>query len=198
VDESVFRVYTQVGGIFPEAETLAPLEPEEIAALLKLRYEYLELPGRSVVPPVETGDAARLYDLYRGDLRNFLRLLGDAAERGLGLHGVRSMTAAEVLRFARPEYERSLRRRVGDTDFGYLRKILTAHGGTSPEFRVTDATRILGITQASASLFVDRVGRSGALHQTRTQGRSVYYRMSGEALVGLGLESEAGIPGPRM
>jgi DNA-binding transcriptional ArsR family regulator len=191
VEESVFRVYTQVGGIFPEAETLQPLNGSEVGELLALRYNYLAVAGRKVVPPIESADAARLYGLYHGDLRNFLRLLGDAAERGLGLRGVDSMTVTEVVRHAAPGYERSLRRRIGDTDFGYLARIVGASGGMVPEFRVTDAARFLDITQASASQLVERLTRAGVIRQARVQGRSVYYRPTGEALVGLAMAPDA-------
>ena len=187
VEESVFRVYAQVGGIFPEAETLQPLSGAEIEELLARRYAYLELGGRRAVPPVEAAEAARLYDLYQGDLRNFLRLLADAAEKALGLHGVTPMAADEVLRNVAPGYERSLRRRIGDNDFEHLVRITRALPPARPEFRVADAARALKMAQPSASLLVERLGKQGVIRRTRSQGRSMYYRPTGEALVALGI-----------
>lgn len=188
VEDSVFRVYPQVGGIFPEAETLQPLDAREIERLLALRYGHLAVDGREVVEPVRPADAARLYALYQGDLRNFLRLLGDAAERGLGLRGIEPMSAADVLRHTAPGYERALRRRLGDADFEYLGRIAaTFTGDAAPEFRVTDAVRALGFTQASASQLVGRLETNGVIRRTRVQGRSVFYRPIGEALVALGI-----------
>ena len=187
IDDSLFRVYPQVGGIFPEAETLQPLDAGEIEELLDRRYAFLALEGRQPVPPIEPGEAARLYGMYRGDLRNFLRLLGDAAERGLGLHGVAPMSAADVLRHATPGYERALRRRIGGADFDHLARLVAGSGGAAAEFRVTDAAQILEMRQPSASELFERLAQSGAIRRTRTQGRSVFYRPAGEALVAFGV-----------
>jgi DNA-binding MarR family transcriptional regulator len=186
VEESIFRHFPQVGGIFPQAETLQPLEPAQIEELLSLRYAYLAIEGRTPVPPVRPAAAARLYTLYQGDLRDFLRMLGDAADRGLGLRGVEPMTEAEVLHYVASSYERGLRRRIGDGDFQALSRIVAAAKGGDPEFRVTDAVAILGITQPGASQMVDRLVRSGVIRQTRSRGRSVYYRPTGEMLAALG------------
>jgi hypothetical protein len=192
VEDSVFRVHPQVGGIFPEAETLAPLEPGEIEELLARRYEHLSLkPPARMVPPVEPGEASRLYSLYQGDLRNFLRLLGDAAERGLGLRGLEPMTAEEVLRHAAPGYERSLRRRIGEGDFAHLAKLLAASGSAVPEFRVTDVSGILKLAQPSASALMERLLRGAAIRLSHARGRSVYYRPTGEALVVFGNSAAA-------
>jgi hypothetical protein len=187
IEESVFRVHPQVGGIFPDAETLLPLSPDEIEELLARRYEHLSLgPGSRMVPPVEPADASRLYGLYQGDLRNFLRLLGDAAERALGLRGLEPMTADEVLRHAAPGYERSLRRRIGEGDFAHLAKIVGSGMGPIPEFRVTDVAGFVKLTQAAASVLVERLVKGGAIRQSHTRGRSVFYRPTGEALVVFG------------
>jgi hypothetical protein len=188
VEDTVFRVHAQVSGIFPEAETLAPLEPPEMEELLARRYEFLSL-APTPIPPVEPAEAARLYALYKGDLRNFLRLLGDAAERGLGLRGLEPMTAADILRHAAPGYERSVRRRLGEGDFAHLAKIMASFGGAVPELRVTDAAATLKITQPSASALVERLTRTGVLRQSHVRGRSVYYRPTGEALVAFGIDA---------
>lgn len=187
VEDTVFRVHAQVSGIFPEAETLAPLEAAEVEKLLARRYEFLSM-GPTPTPPVAPAEAARLYSHYRGDLRNFLRLLGDAAERGLGLRGPEPMTAADVLRHAAPGYERSIRRRLGETDFGHLAKIAASFGGAVPEFRVSEAAAALKIAQPSASALVERLARTGVIRQSYVRGRSVYYRPTGEALVAFGID----------
>jgi hypothetical protein len=181
VDE-VFRRFAQVDGIFPAAVTLAPISPAEMEDLLRRRYKHLSISGRRTVAPVEVSVAARLYGLYQGDLRSFLRLLADAAERGLGLGGVRPMTAEEVVRQTAGEYAQNLRARLGESDFGHLGEI-TATLEEPPEFRVTDAARILNITQASASQLVERLLKAGVIRRTRSAGRNVFYAPVGAVLV---------------
>lgn len=191
IEDDIFRVHPQVGGIFPAAETLKPLDAAEIQRLLELRYEHLRIPDRAVVEPISPADGARIYALYQGDLRNFLRLLGDAAERGLGLGGVRPMTDTEVLFQMAPEYQRTLRQRLGAGDFDHLAKLVAASAGSDPVFRVTDAASILHIAQPSASQVVERLLKGRAIRYTRSRGRSVYYRPTGEALVALGVLPDA-------
>jgi hypothetical protein len=195
IEDGIFRVYDQVSGIFPAAETLEPLAPAQIQRLLELRYRHLRIKGRELTAPVEAAAAARLYALYQGDLRNFLRLLGDAADRALGLHGIEPMTEVVVLRQMAPQYERWLRRQVGETDFNHLTRIAAERSGTDPEFRVTDAAGALGVSQAAASQLVERLLRERVIRQTRTQGRSVFYRPIGGALVALGVPPDVLLAG---
>jgi AAA ATPase domain len=187
IEDDVFRVYTQVSGIFPAAETLQPLASPEIAQLLERRYEHLKIPGQRYIAPVEPSAAAELYRLFQGDLRNFLRLLGDASERELGLHGAQPMTAAAIVRSVSADYALLLQRQIGEGDFASLAKIVAAHEGADPEFRVTDAAYIMKYSQSAASQFVERLLQQRILLRTRSEGRSVYYRPIGTVLVALGV-----------
>ncbi|HET7234361.1 MAG TPA: hypothetical protein VFJ16_30385 [Longimicrobium sp.] len=191
IEDDVFRVYTQVSGIFPAAETLQPLEPRQIEQLLQRRYEHLALPGQRRVAPVEPAAAAELYRLYQGDLRNFLRLLGDAAERELGLHGAQPMTTSAIVRAVSTDYALILHRQIGEGDFASLGRIIGAFGGADPEFRVTDAARILKYSQSAASQFVERLSAHRVVIRTRAEGRSVYYRPIGSVLVAFGVSPQA-------
>jgi hypothetical protein len=184
VEEAIFRRFDQVGGIFPSAEVLDPLDPDEVGRLLQERYEHLKLPKRKVIEPVEAPTVTRLYSLYRGDLRNFLRLLGEAAERLLGVAGVRPMTLGEIISEMGPEYSRRLQNTIGETDIAYLATLVS---GTNPEhaFRVTDATRITKLSQGAASDLIRRLLASRCIAVLRTEGRNVYYRPTGQALIGL-------------
>lgn len=187
VEDAIFRFYDQVGGIFPAAEALDPLPPELLEKLLDLRYRHLAT-GDAVIPPILPADAARLYSLYQGDLRNFLRLLGDAAERGLGIGEIRPMTAAEVMRLAAPDYARRLLRSLGEGDYQHLAAIFEAHRQAGGEFRVTDAAQALPISQAAVSQLINRLLDQRVIRRARTSGRSVYYRPTGEVLVAFGGE----------
>jgi hypothetical protein len=188
VEDDVFRVYTQVSGIFPAAETLQPLGPHEIQRLLERRYEHLQIKGHDYIAPVEPAVAAEIYTLYQGDLRNFLRLLGDASERALGLHGPQPMSTAAILRSVSAEYALLLRRQIGDNDFAALSRIVDWHQGADPEFRVTEAAQILKVSQSAASQLTDRLLKQRVLRKTRVEGRSTYYRPIGAVLVATGVD----------
>jgi hypothetical protein len=192
VDEGISRVHKQVSGIFSEAETLAHLNSAEIAQMLALRYEHLTVPGASAIPPIVPTDGATLYTLYAGDLRNFLRLLSDAAERTLGLAGPRPMTIGEVLRVTRPIYARRLREHVGENDSAYLANLVAASPGGIPEFRVSDAARTLHVTQGGASQIIGRLHQARVISMTRQEGKSVYYQPTGPALVAFGFAPREG------
>lgn len=191
VEDDVFRAYTQVSGIFPAAEALRPLAPAEIQRLLERRYEHLQIPGQQYVPPVEPLVAAEIYTLYQGDLRNFLRLLGDAAERQLGLSGPQPMSTAAILRSVSSEYALVLRRQIGDNDFASLATIVDAYRGADPEFRVTDAAHVLKVSQAAASQLMERLLQHRVVNRTRSEGRSVYYRPTGSMLVAMGVDPQS-------
>ena len=132
IEDDVFRVYDQVGGIFPAADVLRPLTPAEIEQLLERRYDYLRIDGRPLVEPIVPRDAAGLYALYQGDLRNFLRLLSDAADRILGVRSVAPMAQAEVLRHAAVDYQRQFRSRVSVNDFEHLARLMAATRAPTP------------------------------------------------------------------
>jgi hypothetical protein len=192
IESSVFRRHSQVSGIFPQALTLTPLPPADLEHLLVLRYEHLSIPGHAVTPPIVPADAARLYGLYQGDLRNFLRLLTEAAEALLGVQGVRPITEAEVRRFGAAEYQLRVRERLGNDDFEYLSRVLLAHGGA--EVRVTEAAGATRLSQAAASKLFQRLEQKNAIRQTRVAGKSRYYRPYGDVLVAFGVAPESLLP----
>lgn len=51
---------------------------------------------------------------------------------------------------------------------------------------VTDPTKALDSTQPTATRLVERLVAARVIRQTRTEGRSVFYRPIGEALVAFG------------
>lgn len=185
VEDAIFRFYDQVGGIFPAAEALDPLPPSLLEQLLELRYRHLAI-GKEYVAPILPADAARLYGLYQGDLRNFLRLLGDAAERGLGIGEIRPMHAPEVSRLVAPDYARRLLRSLGEGDYQHLAAIFEANRKAGGEFRVTDAAQALPISQAAVSQLVGRLVDQRVVRRIGSAGRSIFYRPTGEALVAFG------------
>lgn len=189
IEDAIFRIHKQVSGIFPQAVVLGSLPPASVEELLTLRYRHLKLPRRPLTPPIDPGEAARLYALYQGDLRNFLRLLTEAAEALLGVSGVRPMSATEVRRFGAAEYEQMVRERLGHDDFTHLGRILADHGAA--EVRVTDAARSTKLTQGATSKLFQRLEQKQAIHPTRSAGKSRYYRPFGDVLVAFGVAPDA-------
>jgi hypothetical protein len=186
VEHIVFRASPQVGGVVPFAVTLEPLAPAEVAELLARRYEHLRR-GARFTPPVAPDVAARLYTRYRGDLRNFLRLLSRAVQQHAATAPGHPLDAAALVALMAPAYWAGLVRLVGPADAAHLAAI---YRGQAPEaeFRVTEAAARTGLTQAAASKIVQRLAAAGAIEPARTEGKSVYYRLhSGDVTVALGL-----------
>lgn len=88
-------------------------------------------------------------------------------------------------------YQRQFRSRLSANDLEHLAGLVAGHGGADPEFRVTDAARLLKLSQPSASELVQRLLERRLLRQTRTVGRSVYYRPTGAVLVAFGVSPDA-------
>jgi hypothetical protein len=185
VDYAVFREYDQVAGIFPHPIVLEPLSDAEVAELLQRRYEHLAREGAQLVPPVEPQVAAGLYALYRGDLRNFLRLLSDAAALALGVEAIEPLSAERIVAVAAPRYSRAIERRIGALDFQHLSRIVS--GSPGGEFNVSSAAQHAGLGQSGTSRLVVRLRDAGLVVQTRTEAKRVFYRPAGQVLVALGL-----------
>jgi len=184
VDYAVFREYDQVAGIFPHPIVLEPLTDAEVAELLRRRYEHLAREGARLVPPVEPETAAALYGLYRGDLRNFLRLLSDAAALALGVEAIEPLSAERIVAVAAPRYAKAIERRIGSLDFQHLGRLVGgSHGG---EFNVASAAQHAGIGQSGTSRLIARLREAGLVVQTRTEAKKVFYRPAGQVLVALG------------
>jgi hypothetical protein len=121
----VFQVYDETDSVMSEPVLLEPFGPEEVSALLERRYRELRR-GVRFTAPIEPAAAARLYRRYRGDLRNFLRLLSAACERALHPDGSRALTEVEVLAAVGPRYRARLVRELGADDFEALRRTCLA------------------------------------------------------------------------
>lgn len=183
VDYAVFREYDQVAGIFPHPIVLEPLTHTEVAELLRKRYVHLAREGAKVVPPVEPETAAELYGLFKGDLRNFLRLLSDASALALGVEAIEPLSAERIVAVAAPRYYKAIERRVGPLDFEYLSHIVSGSGGG--EFNVSSAAGHTGLGQSGASRLIARLRSMALVVQTRTKGKKVFYRPAGQVLVAL-------------
>lgn len=190
VEHTVFRTSAQVGGIVPLATTLMPLAPAELAELLRRRYEHLRR-GTRFTAPVDADVAAVLYERYRGDLRNFLRLLSRAVQHHAVTARGEALDASTLVALMAPAYWAEMVSRFGAADATHLTTIYRGEHAAA-EFRVAEVAARTGLTQAASSKIVQRLVAAGAIEQARTDGKSVYYRLAGGDLsVALGLPDRA-------
>lgn len=186
IERAVFRTTPQVSGFFPFAISLEPLTPTEVGTLLERRYAHLAEPGKDVVPPVEPETAVDLYAIYRGDLRNFLRLLSEAANLLLGVDGVRPLTTPQTVRTMGKVYRDQVIEAVGAQDFDYIERLARGSREAERGFRVSEVTEWLGVSQPGASGIVTRLLDAGLIVESVREGRSVYYRLTGAAAIATG------------
>lgn len=191
VEDAVFRRTPQVSGFFPAAIRVEPLSPDQVAEMLSARYRHLRLGLTPVIAPIEPADAAAIYRRFFGDLRNFLRLLNDAAMRVLGVEGIRPMTPDDVLRSMAGEYRKRIEGALSDTIATHLRT--TVAGDEGPRvyrFRHADVSARCGIKGPAAKRVMDALRTAGLIEFDRAEGQSEWYRVCGDVSVAYGL------PGP--
>lgn len=187
IEEHIFRASDQVSGIIPFAIHLDPLSPDEVAELLERRYRHLQA-GTHVTYPIAPQDGATLYDRYHGQLRAFLSLLSNAAQRYATFAPGTQLSIADVVSVMAPTYRaEKLVKRIGSADAEYLDKALAGEP-YDVEFRVTDLATATHVTQAAASKLVQRLLAANVIVQSRVRGKSVYYRIAhGDLTVALNL-----------
>jgi len=117
IENTIFRVHDQVDSIIPPGISLGTLTSEEVSELIELRYQHLRL-GIRFVPPILPSDAGLLYSRYRGNLRKFLSLLGEAVSRSaLGV----SLSESDVVALmSKYRWSHSLLSRISPEDAKYL------------------------------------------------------------------------------
>lgn len=188
VEELVFRASEQVSGIIPFAVALEPLAPREVLEILERRYAHLRM-GLRFTAPITPEDGATLYERYHGQLRSFLRLLSRAVQDRATYAPGTTLSVDEVIASMAPTLRReTLIKRLGEADTEHLARMF---GGRrfDAEIRVSDLVAATRITQASASKLVRRLLDKKVIRQSRTQGKSVYYRLAeGDITVALNLD----------
>ena len=209
----VFQVHAETDSVMSEPVVLDPFAPDEVAALLERRYRELRR-GLRYTAPVEPPAAAALYRRYRGDLRNFLRLLSTASERALHPDGSQPMAEAEILAAVAPRYRARLARDLGADDFEALRRTLaaladgvasTAGGGSArptrnragvrrprtaepgllPELRAADVAHVTGLSRPAAGALVARLVAKRVLRPTYEDHTGRYHAVAGHVAVAL-------------
>jgi hypothetical protein len=187
VEQPLFRSAPQLSGFIPQAVHLAALPAADVGALLDRRYRFLQKGATLAVPPVRPEDAMALYGAYLGDLRNYLRLLSDAAVRGLDLHGGRSLTATDVIALMGPQHLRMMEQALSAANWRHFVRVVlgdSADDPILPVFRHTDVKQRCGVKDPTANRLITELERGGWIVFDRQEGVSVYYRLSGAAAIG--------------
>jgi hypothetical protein len=101
-------------------------------------------PGRCPLRVTGRDDrSVALYRRYEGDLRNFLRLLSNAAQRTAVAGGPAPLTVAAIVETMVEPYRRALVRQLGDVDTGHL-AVAVARGGAAVRLRVANVAAHTG------------------------------------------------------
>ena len=186
VDATVIRASVQVGGIFPTALRLKPLDPGDVGEMLRKRYEALHQGPVPFIPPIEPHVGEALYRLYHGDLRNFLRLLQDAVIRAAGTRGATPISPEQIVGIMGREHAAAIAQDLGETSFGYFRRTVLGAGPGEPiwgTFTQAEAARRSGVSAPGFKRHMDQWFKRGYIAVERTDGRSEVVRLSGEAAI---------------
>lgn len=183
--------YPQVRSVFlPSHPALAPLSSDDFLALLHARYEHLRAKGDEVLPPVEDAAAARIYDLFRGDLRGALRTLDQGCLALAGLtegSPVRPLNYEEITTTLRPVYAAEMLGSTSETMVDRIREIAGIRGEGVTQSQLEEAW---SVSRQRVSQVVGELEQRGYLRQVSTRGRTKVYGLTGIGLIALGLTSE--------
>jgi hypothetical protein len=189
IGDSLFRATQQVGSIIGAETRLGPLAADEVAEMLRRRYEYLRLDSvsDSLVSPIAPDVGASLCGRFHGHLRAFLALASRAVQRSAIASPGKPLSEADVIALMQADYMATVMKRVSGADFGHLEVTVGGRHAAS-EFRVKDIAAAAGITTASASASIRRMLAVGVIALTRSEGRSNYYQVrDGDTSVALGM-----------
>ena len=184
---TVFQPHDQLAGMVPVTRTLQPLALAEVLELLGRRYEQFALAGAQAIPPVARDAIETLHATYRGNLRRFLVLLEGAVIQG-PVRG-RSLALDDVMAHVQPAYLAALRDRIGIEETEALLRLREHHEEGDPLELTPSTLRRAGVVKSPtrATEFVKMLERNGVVQFARAEGTSRYYRLAGDAAVGLGM-----------
>jgi AAA ATPase-like protein len=151
IEERVFRLTPQVSGIIPHAVSIDPLSPKQVAELLRRRYQHLRR-GMRFTAPVEPDVAAAIYQRYRGDLRNFLRLLSRAIQHHAITAPGKALALDDLVALMAPRYWAELVKRVGDSDAAHLAAVSVTITTSTPQLRPRAYARCPSPTSSRGAL----------------------------------------------
>lgn len=188
---TVVNTHAQVRTIFSTL-LLEPLVLADVYRMLEARYEHLRLdPARPAVPPADGEAVARLYSLFRGDLRGLLKALDDGVAPLLGLAGTNPfpsthLPGAPVRPLTIDELRPMLQRRYAAHLWSLPEQVrveqLTRWGNQAPESSHTQKSlmKLWGVSQGAVSTGVSYLVRQGfVVALPRSGGGPIQYVLSG-------------------
>jgi hypothetical protein len=183
--------HAQLRGVFGIGRPLVPLPRNGFLSLLARRYTHLRLDSsREVRAPVDHDAAAEVYRVYRGDLRGTLRALDEATQELIGYTGRPGapIGADELFSVLVPMLQAEADSTLGDT---LKDRFYTLRGVGGGEITQKDLMDVWDVTQGPVSAYVRELQRLGYVHETRREGRQIWYALTGPARLVLGLEFPA-------
>jgi hypothetical protein len=188
---TVVNTHVQVRTIF-SVRLLEPLALADVHRMLVARYEHLRLDEeRSAVPPADDDAVAKLYELFRGDLRGLLKALDDGVTPLLGLVGtdaspsgqaqegpVRPLTIGEL----RPMLQRRYATHLWSLPEQVRVEQLSRWGKQAPESSQTQRSlmKLWNVTQGAVSNAVSYLVRQGFVVALPRNGAGpIHYVLSG-------------------
>jgi hypothetical protein len=185
---TVVNTHVQVRTIFSTL-LLEPLAFADVQRMLAARYEHLRL-NRSLpaVPPADDDAAAKLYELFRGDLRGLLKSLDEGVAPLLGLAGTKPDSSAETqvrpltIDELRPMLQRRYEAHLWSLPEQGRVEQLTRWGKHAPESPQTQKSlmKLWKISQGAVSSAVAYLVRQGfVVALPRNGGGPIQYVLSG-------------------
>jgi predicted transcriptional regulator len=139
---------------------------------------------------VDHDAAAEVYRVYRGDLRGTLRALDEATQELIGYTGRPGapINANELFGVLVPMLQAEADSTLGET----LQDRFYALRDLGGEITQKDLMDVWDVTQAPVSASVRELQRLGYVHETRREGRRIWYALTGPARLVLGLDHPTG------
>jgi hypothetical protein len=184
---TILTKYQQVRSILPFPEPLPALLPEDVTELIQRRYDYLQLPDREFIPPIEIKTAGYVYELFHGDLRGMLRSLEDAAVTLAGLgkdHPIEPIGFELITQLLQPMYIERFKSIVSEPLF---KKFMILKELGLSMFTQTDLSDLWAVSVQRVSQLLPELERLGYIQSIGRDGRSRQYRLSGVGRLSLGL-----------
>ena len=184
--------HAQMRSVFGMSRPLAPLPRDGFLSLLARRYTHLRLDAsREVRAPVDHDAAAEVYRVYRGDLRGTLRALDEATQELIGYteRPGAPIGSDELFGVLVPMLQAEADSTLGESLQDRFYTLREVGGGEITQKGLMD---LWNVTQGPVSAYVRELQRLGYVHESRREGRQIWYALTGPARLVLGLEHSAG------
>ncbi len=178
----------QLSSIMQHPVVLAPLDADDVKALIGRRYDELRLPDEPFIPPVELDTAAQLSRIFVGDLRELLRALETAVLR-LAPTGVATVNLSEAMQVVSHQQRALLGGKMQGASWEHLKSVVLGPTAEAPlirRFREADAVRRLApISQPAVNQHKRQWIDDGLVRTDGRTGASEWLTVAGEALLAL-------------